>query len=75
MTKEEVNIETTFNAPIRLIKELLSQKEGIPIWQQRLVFSAKQLEDDRTINDYNIKTDPTLYLFYRLNKKNTNASK
>lgn len=65
-TRKDVNIETTSNAPIRLIKELFSQKEGVQISQQRLIFAAKQLDDDKTIEEYNIKQDATLNMVYRI---------
>ena len=48
------------------IKSWIQQNEGIPIARQRLIHAGKTLEDDRTLNNYNIKYGAELHLILRV---------
>ena len=51
---------------IKIIKLMITDKEGIPIDQQRLIYAGHQLEDNKTVAYYNIKNKSNLHLVIRL---------
>ncbi len=48
------------------LKDMIRSKEGIPVDQQRLIYAGHQLEDGKTLEDYQITEDCTLYIILRL---------
>ena len=66
LTGKEIELDVEADDKVERIKEKVEEKEGIPPPQQRLIFAGKQMNDDKTCEDYKIIGGSVLHLVLAL---------
>ncbi|XP_014226372.1 ubiquitin-like [Trichogramma pretiosum] len=66
MAGKTITVDVESPETVKKLKENIEDEQGIPVHRQRIMFGGKQLENERTLQDYNIQDESTVQLLLRL---------
>jgi len=66
LTGKTIALDAVSSNSIEIVKDRIRDKEGIPTDMQRLIIGRKELENDRTLCDYNVQNESVIYLVIKL---------
>ncbi|XP_011500990.1 PREDICTED: ubiquitin-40S ribosomal protein S27a [Ceratosolen solmsi marchali] len=66
LTNRTITLEAESSETVENIKNVIQDREGIPLYEQRLYFAGRQLENEKILSDYNIQKECSLDLQLRL---------
>lgn len=66
LTGKEIELDIDADDKITRIKEKVEEQSGVPPQQQRLIFSGRQMQDDKTAKELNIVAGSVLHLVLAL---------
>ena len=66
LTGRTITIIVESTDTIKMVKQKIKDKDGVPVNEQRLIYSGLELKDSKTLSDYCIQRDATLHLVLRL---------
>lgn len=66
LTGKTITVDVNEDDTVETLKQRINEKEGIPVDQQRLIYSGKQISEERTMSDYGVTNGATMHLVLRL---------